>query len=69
MSLSQQVKIQEFDKYIMQGGNQSLPNIEDLCRYGLLLCNLDDADTESFNDIVIDVIRKLRYANSNGEQL
>ena len=69
MSLSQQVKIQEFDKYIMQGGNQSLPNIEDLCRYGLLLCNLDGADAESFNDIVIDVIRKLRYANSNGEQL
>ena len=65
--LSQTQKIQEFDKYIMQGGNQSLPNIEDLCRYGLVLCNLDDADVDTFNDIVIDVIKKLRYANSNGE--
>ena len=65
--LSQTQKIQEFDKYIMQGGNQSLPNIEDLCRYGLVLCNLEDADVDTFNDIVIDVIKKLRYANINGE--
>ena len=64
--LSQTQKIQEFDKYIMKGGNQSLPNIEDLCRYGLVLCNLDDADVDTFNDIVIDVIKKLRYDNSNG---
>ena len=64
--LSQTQKIQEFDKYIMQGGNQSLPNIEDLCRYGLVLCNLDDADVDTFNDIVIDVIKKLRYDNING---
>ena len=64
--LSQTQKIQEFDKYIMQGGNQSLPNIEDLCRYGLVLCNLEDADVDTFNDIVIDVIKKLRYDNSNG---
>jgi len=64
--LSQQIKVQEFDKYIMQGGTQSLPNIEDLCKYGLTMCNLDGADEETFNDIVIDVIRKLRYDNSNG---
>jgi len=64
--LSQQIKVQEFDKYIMQGGNQSLPNIEDLCRYGLTMCNLDGADEEPFNDIVIDVISKIQYENKNG---
>ena len=63
--LSQQIKVQEFDKYIMQGGNQSLPNIEDLCKYGLTMCNLDGADEETFNDIVIDVIKKLRYDNNH----
>ena len=65
--LSQQIKVQEFDKYIMQGGTQSLPKIEDLCKYGLTMCNLDGADEETFNDIVIDVIKKLRYDNINGE--
>lgn len=65
--LSQTQKIQEFDKYIMRGGSQSLPNIEDLCRYGLMLCNLDDADEDTFNDIVIDVIRKLQYDIGKGE--
>ena len=64
--LSQQIKVQEFAKYIMQGGTQSLPNIEDLCKYGLTMCNLDGADEETFNDIVIDVIRKLQYDNKNG---
>jgi len=65
--LSQQIKIQEFDKYIMQGGSQSLSNIEDLCQYGLVLCNLDDADAETFNDIVIETIRKLRVQNQTGD--
>ena len=60
MSLSQQIKIQEFDKYIMQGGNQSLPNIEDLCTYGFMMMDLVPENEEVFNDIVIDVIRKLR---------
>ena len=59
MSLSQQIKIQEFDKYIMQGGDQSLQNIEDLCEYGFDLCQLG-YEPEVFNDVVIDVIRKLR---------
>ena len=65
--LSQQIKVQEFDKNIMQGGTQSLPNIEDLCKYGRSMCNLEGAAEERFNDIVIDVIKKLRYANINGE--
>jgi len=59
MSVSQQIKIQEFDKYIMQGGDQSLPNIEDLCVYGFVLMD-SEPDEEVFNDVVIDVIKKLR---------
>jgi len=59
MSVSQQIKIQEFGKYIMQGGDQSLPNIEDLCVYGFVLMNTEP-DEETFNDVVIDVIKKLR---------
>ena len=59
MSVSQQVKIQEFDKYIMQGGDQTLPQIEDLCVYGFVMMNTDP-DEETFNDLVIDVIKKLR---------
>ena len=58
MSLSDQVKVQAFDKYIMRGGDQSLQNIEDICDFGFEMCQLG-YDTESFNDVVIDVIRKL----------
>ena len=58
MSLSEQVKVQAFDKYIMRGGDQSLQNIEDLCDFGFNMCQLG-YDTETFNDVVIDVIRKL----------
>ena len=58
MSLSDQVKVQAFDKYIMRGGDQSLQNIEDLCDFGFNMCQLG-YDTETFNDVVIDVICKL----------
>tara|TARA_B100000963_G_scaffold250603_1_gene219547 strand:+ start:322 stop:519 length:198 start_codon:yes stop_codon:yes gene_type:complete len=58
MSLSEQVKVQVFDKYIMRGGDQSLKNIEDVCDFGFNMCQLG-YDTETFNDVVIDVIRKL----------
>ena len=58
MSLSEQVKIQAFDKYIMRGGDQSLRNIEDMCDFGFNMCQLG-YDPETFNDVVIDVIRKL----------
>ena len=58
MSLSDQVKIKAFDKYIMRGGDQSLQNIEDLCDFGFEMCQLG-YDPESFNDVVIDVICKL----------
>ena len=58
MSLSDQVKIKAFDKYIMRGGDQSLQNIEELCAFGFNMCQLG-YDPETFNDVVIDVICKL----------
>ena len=58
MSLSEQVKVQAFDKYILRGGDQSLRNIEDICDFGFNMCQLG-YDPETFNDVVIDVIRKL----------
>ena len=58
MSLSDQVKIKTFDKYIMRGGDQSLQNIEDLCDFGFNMLRLG-YEPEVFNEVVIDVIRKL----------
>ena len=58
MNTSDQIKIQTFDNYIMRGGDQSLQNIEDLCDYGFDLVGLG-YEPEVFNDVVIDVIRKL----------
>ena len=58
MNTSEQIKIETFDKYIMRGGDQSLQNIEDLCDYGFYLVGLG-YEPEVFNDVVIDVIRKL----------
>ena len=54
----QQTKIQVFDQYIMLGGDQSLQNIEDLCDYGFDLCGVGH-DSDLFQEVVIDVIRKL----------
>ena len=58
MNTSDQIKIQTFDNYIMRGGDQSLQNIEDLCDYGFDLVGLG-YEPEVFNDVVIEVIRKL----------
>tara|TARA_B100000214_G_C23438269_1_gene388004 strand:- start:75 stop:260 length:186 start_codon:yes stop_codon:yes gene_type:complete len=52
------VKIDVFDKYIMRGGDQSLRNIEDLCDYGFTMMKLG-YESDVFDDVVIDVIRKL----------
>ena len=56
---SHQLKIQTFDKYIMRGGDQSLPNIEDLCEYGFMLLGVKPDDEDVFNDVVIGTIDKL----------
>ena len=58
MRHSDQIKIVAFDKYIMRGGDQSLQNIEELCDFGLNMCQLG-YDPDTFNDVVIDVILKL----------
>ena len=58
MNTSDQTKIQTFDKYIMKGGDRTLQNIEDLCDYGFYTLGLD-REPELFNEVVIDVIRKL----------
>ena len=52
------VKIDVFDRYIMRGGDQSLQNIEDLCDYGFNMLQ-QPFEPELFDDVVIDVIRKL----------
>ena len=52
------VKIDVFDRYIMRGGDQSLQNIEDLCDFGFNMLQ-QPFEPELFDDVVIDVIRKL----------
>ena len=52
------VKIDVFDKYIMRGGDQSLKNIEDLTNYGFDMLQ-QPFESELFDEVVIDVIRKL----------
>ena len=58
MNSSDQTKIQTFDNYVMRGGDRTLQNIEDLCDYGFYTLGLD-REPELFNEVVIDVIRKL----------
>ena len=67
MKSSDQLKIQEFDRYIMRGGSQSLRNIEDLCDYGFDICGIG-YDPDTFNDVVTDVIRKLIDRELGGGQ-
>ena len=52
------VKIDVFDRYIMRGGDQSLKNIEDLTNYGFDMLQ-QPFESELFDEVVIDVIRKL----------
>ena len=52
------VKIDVFDRYIMRGGDQSLKNIEDLTNYGFDMLQ-QPFEPELFDEVVIDVIRKL----------
>ena len=52
------IKVDVFDRYVMRGGDQSLKNIEDLTNYGFDILQ-QPFETELFDDVVIDVIRKL----------
>ena len=60
-------KIDIFDKYVMRGGTQSLKNIEELCDYGFDLMKLG-YEPDIFDDVVIDVIRKLTKDLNNENQ-
>ena len=52
------VKVDVFDRYVMRGGDQSLKNIEDLTNYGFDMFQ-QPFESELFDEVVIDVIRKL----------
>ena len=52
------VKVDVFDRYVMRGGDQSLKNIEDLTNYGFDMLQ-QPFESELFDEVVIDVIRKL----------
>ena len=52
------VKVDVFDRYVMRGGDQSLKNIEDLTNYGFDMLQ-QPFEPELFDEVVIDVIRKL----------
>tara|TARA_B100001057_G_scaffold485216_1_gene564592 strand:- start:5273 stop:5464 length:192 start_codon:yes stop_codon:yes gene_type:complete len=54
-----QLKIETFDKYIMRGGTQSLPNIEELCECGFQMLGVKPDNEEIFDEIVIGTIDKL----------
>ena len=52
------VKVDVFDRYVMRGGDQSLKNIEDLTNYVFDMLQ-QPFESELFDEVVIDVIRKL----------
>ena len=52
------VKVDVFDRYVMRGGDQSLKNTEDLTNYGFDMLQ-QPFEPELFDEVVIDVIRKL----------
>tara|TARA_B100000459_G_C8479183_1_gene157868 strand:- start:127 stop:318 length:192 start_codon:yes stop_codon:yes gene_type:complete len=55
---NEQQKIEIFDRYILRGGNMSLGHIHRLVDETMELVSLS-ADREVYNEICIDVIRKL----------
>ena len=55
---NEQQKIEIFDRYILRGGHMSLGHIHRLVDETMELVSLS-ADREVYNEICIDVIRKL----------
>lgn len=48
-----------FDKYVMRGGLDTLDSIQELCLEVITMCGMDiSMDSDMFNDIVTDVIKK-----------
>ena len=59
MSIAEIQKINMFDKYVMRGGSDTLDSIQELCLEVMTMCGMDiPTDSDMFNDIVTDVIRK-----------
>ena len=59
MNISDIHKINMFDKYVMRGGLDTLDSIQELCLEVMTMCGMDiSTDSDMFNDIVTDVIRK-----------
>ena len=58
MSKTELQKIEIFDRYILRGGHMSLGHIHQLVDETMQLVSLS-ADREVYNEICIDVIRKL----------
>ena len=48
-----------FDRYVMRGGLDTLDSIQELCQEVMTMCGMDiPTDSDMFNDIVTDVIKK-----------
>ena len=48
-----------FDRYVMRGGLDTLDNIQELCLEVITMMGMDiSTDSDIFNDIVTDVIKK-----------
>ena len=48
-----------FDRYVMRGGLDTLDSIQELCQEAMTMCGMDiPTDSDMFNDIVTDVIKK-----------
>ena len=59
MNLSETQKIMMFDKYIMRGGTDTLNDIQELCLTVMNMLDMDiPTDSDKFNDIITDVLKK-----------
>ena len=59
MNISETQKIMMYDKYIMRGGTDTLNDIQELCLTVMNMLEMDiPTDSDKFNDIITDVLRK-----------
>ena len=59
MNISETQKIMMYDKYIMRGGTDTLNDIQELCLTVMNMLDMDiPTDSDKFNDIITDVLRK-----------
>mgnify|MGYP005670966085 FL=1 len=59
MNISETQKIMMYDKYIMRGGTDTLNDIQELCLTVMNMLDMDiPTDSDKFNDIITDVLKK-----------